>query len=91
MACCDFRESSEASGGWKRDIYRMSKSVAVEAARVVDMMNRTKRIVSPFNSVYGQPGRHAKSGIYATVFGSYGFLGTHVMGKLGTYFVVEKG
>lgn len=37
----------------------------------------------PFGQRYGPGGRHSVSGITATVFGSYGFLGKYVCHQLG--------
>lgn len=41
------------------------------------------KFAAPFGERYGPGGRQSVSGITATVFGSYGFLGRYVCSELG--------
>ena len=40
-----------------------------------------------FKIPYGPPGRAANSGITATVFGAYGFLGRYITNELGAIII----
>lgn len=42
------------------------------------------RFAAPFGQRFGPGGRHSVSGIKATVFGAYGFLGKYICHQLGT-------
>ena len=42
-----------------------------------------------FGSKYGPPGRSANSGITATVFGAYGFIGRYFLFELGMIILVH--
>lgn len=44
---------------------------------------------TPFGERYGPGGRQSVSGITATVFGSYGFIGKYVCSELGKRFYFE--
>ena len=54
--------------------------------RVSNVIKRGMKTLntSPFNTRYGPPGRAANSGITATVFGAYGFVGRYYMDELGS-------
>ena len=41
---------------------------------------------APYGVRYGAGGRSSNSGITATVFGGYGFIGRYLLNELGTWF-----
>lgn len=43
----------------------------------------SKAIMQPFDAAYGTPSRMANSGMTATVFGAYGFVGRYITNNLG--------
>lgn len=45
---------------------------------------------TPFGTRYGPLGRSANSGITATVFGSYGFVGRYLLSELGKILSTPK-
>lgn len=69
----------------------MMKRVNKSLRRIDGAQLRSKKFESnygsmqTFGSKYGPPGRSANSGITATVFGAYGFIGRYFMYELGTY------
>ena len=44
-----------------------------------------KGTVTPYDTKYGLGGRHSNSGITATVFGAYGFMGRYFVNELGMF------
>jgi hypothetical protein len=54
------------------------------------MSKLTFRNYVPFGSRYGPGGRSSNSGITATVFGGYGFLGRYFINELGEAFDHEN-
>jgi hypothetical protein len=53
------------------------------AKGVIKKVSKPAINFQPFNNQYGPIGRSANSGITATVFGAYGFLGRYLMNELG--------
>ena len=43
----------------------------------------SSRYAKPFGERFGPGGRHSVSGIKATVFGAYGFIGKYICNQLG--------
>lgn len=46
--------------------------------------------LAPFGKAYGLGGRSSNSGITATVFGAYGFVGQYVVNELGKIMFSKK-
>ena len=46
--------------------------------------------LGPYGIAYGLPGRSANSGITATVFGGYGFLGRYFIEELGNIKIIRS-
>lgn len=50
---------------------------------VCPIVSRGFKTIAPFDNRYGPLGRSANSGITATVFGAYGFVGQYFLNELG--------
>ncbi len=51
--------------------------------RTANTLRKFSSWIQPFDNSYGPPGRSANSGITATVFGAYGFVGRYFLYELG--------
>lgn len=49
---------------------------------------RASPFAEPFRKRFGPGGRHSVSGINASVFGGYGFLGKYVCNELGNFLLL---
>lgn len=49
---------------------------------------QTTAYMQPFGPSCGTPGRNANSGITATVFGGYGFVGRYFLSELGIQIIL---
>jgi len=47
-----------------------------------------KGTVTPYDTKYGLGGRSSNSGITATVFGAYGFMGRYFVNELGMLIII---
>ena len=55
----------------------------IEKNSTVSKSLHTNSLSQPFGPATGTPGRCANSGITATVFGGYGFVGRYFLSELG--------
>ena len=56
--------------------------------RVIHTTVRNAGTMAPYGIKYGPGGRSSNSGITATMFGAYGFLGRYVANELGIIFYI---
>ena len=65
------------------------KRAATSTSKVI---SRNASNIAPFKISYGPGGRSSNSGITATVFGAYGFVGRYFLNELGQthVFNIEK-
>lgn len=62
---------------------RKSVIITSNSGRVSNVTVRFAHNVAPYDIAYGKPSRMANSGMTATLFGGYGFLGRYVASMLG--------
>ena len=56
-----------------------------QALRFLSQQVRQRTSIAPFSPNYGPGGRSSNSGITATVFGAYGFVGRYFLNELGKF------
>ena len=68
----------------KQLIINQQKQIRVIYSRSVSSIN-----LAPYGHSFGPVGRSANSGITATVFGAYGFIGRYIMEELGKLYLMK--
>ena len=63
---------------------RLAKSSASKSVKDLRFFQSESHF-QPFGNRHGPPGRSANSGITATVFGAYGFVGRYFLSELGLH------
>jgi len=63
----------------------LSKELIMKKQIKLNLSHRTLNSINlaPYGHSFGPVGRSANSGITATVFGAYGFIGRYIMEELG--------
>lgn len=73
-------------------LYKFSKQLIInqqKQIRVINSRSVSSINLAPYGHSFGPVGRSANSGITATVFGAYGFIGRYIMEELGKLYLFK--
>lgn len=70
---------------FSKQLIMNKKQIKVNYSRTLSSIN-----LAPYGHSFGPVGRSANSGMTATVFGAYGFIGRYIMEELGKFLFISS-